>query len=157
MLPTPSLHLFQQIKCAWDTSLALGQPTATLQLPWPPRWGGARHAACGNHPQPTLNLDLPKTVQVGPGQNGGKDCAQQDGLLQVLQAVAWHWFNITNIDSKPQEPGLNPEFSSHFLSEVLVGCDLAALSISQTSTELYYSWHGCFCVLVPFLEQTLLL
>lgn len=31
-----------------------------------------------NHPQPTLNLDLAKTVQVSPGQNGN-DCAQQDG------------------------------------------------------------------------------
>ena len=33
----------------------------------------------GNHPQPMLNLDLSKRVQVGPGQTGDKDCAQQDG------------------------------------------------------------------------------
>lgn len=108
-----------------------------------------------NHPQPTLNLDLAKTVQVSSGQNGN-DCAQQDGWLQVLEPMAWQWFNIISVDSKPKEPELHQEFSSHFPSVVLVGHDLVAFSISQTSMELYYSWHSCFCISVCFLEQTLL-
>lgn len=103
-----------------------------------------------------LSLELSRRKQVGPGENSGKDYAQHDGWLQVSEPVAWYWFNITSVDSEPQEPGQHPELSSHFPNEVLLDCDLAASFISETFTELDHSWHGCFCVPVLFSEQTLL-